>query len=262
MLLYKENSQFSAVVSVLLTLLALAFITYQGIIATKNTESYWLFNHGKEKPFDKSSNDIFTEDYNHSVEKAVLNISGGAAHYILKDTTEKLFDAKIPGKDVEKNFWVKTIDDSIQIVDFKLRGDSNWNLNDDNHKPSVFKLNSKPVWDINFKVGAGIADLDLTSFKINKLSIKGGAAAFEIKLAKPYQNTDVSVETGISKIEISVPGDAACKIYSKSGLSSTDFDGFTKQSDGTYTSKSYTDSSKAIIINLKGGLSNFEVKQY
>jgi len=260
LLLSRENSQFGAIVSILLTLLALGFIAYQGIVSTHNDAAGWLFNKDDNIFDEKVTTNVFTEEYNQTITKAVLNISGGATLYVLEDTTNNLFDA-----DVKKNFGkyslLKTFGDSTQTLNFKMKGNSKWDLNNKGNR-AILKLNRNPVWDINLEMGAGATDFDLSAFKINSLSIKGGAASFEIKLGELTQNTNVSVETGVSEIEISVPRSAACKIYVESGLSSNNFKGFKKQSDGTYTSENFNESSRAIVLNLKGGLSKFEVKQY
>lgn len=261
LLLSRENSKTGAFISILLTLLALGFITYQGIISTDNEPSDWIFNRDETRSNSDVTSNMFTEEYNPEIGKAVLNISGGATHYILEDSTSNLFDA-----DVKRHFGkyslLKTFGDSTQTLNFKMKGNSSWDLSDNKGNRAVLKLNRNPVWDINLEMGAGETDFDLSAFKINNLSIKGGAASFDIKLGEPTQNTYVSVETGVSEIDISVPRTAACKISIESGLSSTDFKGFKKQSDGTYTSENYSESASAIILNLKGGLSKFEVKQY
>lgn len=259
LLFSRDDSRTGAIISVMLTLLALGFITYKGI-TLNDEESPWTFNNNDDS-VEESATNTFIEEYNDSIGKAVLNIEGGATRYVLKDTTSNLFSA-----DVKKSFGnyslLRTIDDSTQVLNFKMSGKNNWELKDNDGNKATIKLNSTPVWDIHLQMGAGTANLDLSPFKINNLSIKGGAASFEIKLAEPVQATTVSVETGVSKIEIFIPRSAACKISTESGLSSTDFKGFTRQQDGTYTTGNYNDSIKSIVLNLKGGLSKFKVNQY
>ncbi|MEJ6980484.1 DUF5668 domain-containing protein [Pedobacter sp. P351] len=260
LLFSRDNSRTGAIISVLLTLIVLGFITYKGLTSDDN-DSRWTFNKDGTDSHDESVTNTFIEEYNDSIGKAVLNIKGGATRYILKDTTSNLFEA-----DVKKNFGnyslFRTIDDSAHVLNFKMNGKSNWHSKDNDGNKATIKLNSNPVWDINLEMGAGLANLDLSPFKINSLSIKGGAASFKIKLAEPVKTTTVSVETGVSEIEVFVPRTAACKITTESGLSSNDFNGFTKQADGSYITNNYDDSLKTIILNLRGGLSKFEVKRY
>jgi hypothetical protein len=124
------------------------------------------------------------------------------------------------------------------------------------------RLNDNPIWDIKVEMGAGEADFDLTSYKIRSLRFEGGAASFQAKLGSKESKTDVFVETGVASVEIDVPKSAGCRIVVDSGLSSKDFSGFTKQSDGTYKTDNYNTALNKININLKGGLSSFEVRKY
>ena len=260
LLFSRDDSRAGAIISVLLTLLALGFITYKGITSF-DEEPEWSFRNDREDSDRRQATHTFVEEYNDSIAKAVLNISGGATKYVLKDSTGNLFQA-----DVKKSFGnyslLKTFSDSTQVLDFKMKGNSQWELKDNDGNTATLKLNSNPIWDINVEMGAGKADLDLSSFKVNKVSIKGGAASFKIILPEPVKSTTVSVETGVSEIEISIPSSAACKITTESGLSSNDFTGFTKQADGTYTNKNYEGSYNVIVLDLKGGLSKFKVRQY
>ena len=74
--------------------------------------------------------------------------------------------------------------------------------------------------------------------------------------------TTVSAETGASKVKISIPKNVACQIKVDSGLSSNDFDGFTKRDENTYQTDNFDDARNKLVINLEGGLSKFEVKRY
>ena len=258
----RDESQTSKAILIVLAILTIGFITYKGITTAGSGESSWSFNDDdhEEKSFAGSS-DVFLEEYNDSIGKAILNISGGATEFILKDSTDNLFKAQ-----VEKSFGgyslITTSADSSKTLNFKMKGKTKWSSDKEKVNEAHLMLNHKPIWDINLEMGAGTADFDFSSFKINRISLRGGAASFDIKLPEPVNATTVSVETGVSDIELSIPRSASCKINVKSGLSSNDFDGFTKQPDGSYTSENYKETSKTILIDFKGGMSNFEVKRY
>jgi len=70
------------------------------------------------------------------------------------------------------------------------------------------------------------------------------------------------VETGVASVEIEVPEASGCRILVDSGLSSKDFDGFVKQSDGAYETSNFKTAVNKVNISLKGGLSSFEVRKY
>lgn len=266
LLFSRDDSATGSVLSLVLTLLVLGFIAYQGITTRNSQESFW--SDGDYDPDDENgpndsemSTSLFTEEYRDSAARAILNISGGATQYILKDTTADLFQANV-SKSFANYSLVSTTNDSTAVLNFKMKGKSKWKLNDEKGNKAVLKLNTNPIWDINIEMGAGTTRFDLSPFKVKSVHIEGGAASFEIKLGSPLQTTTVSVETGVSEIEIAIPSSAACKINVDSGLSSNDFPDFIKQEDGSFITRNYKEGVKAIILNLEGGLSKFEVTRY
>lgn len=268
MLFNRGTGKAGAFIAASITIIALVFIGYQGSRPREEQRNNWSFrynddgdNDNSEKPARKSSTNTFTEAYNASTRRAELSIKGGATSYQLKNTTDNLFDA-----DVKQSYGNYSLDkvtrDSVEILNFRMRQrDRNWDMGDTDGNQATIRLNERPVWDINVEVGAGEIDFDLTTFKIRNLELKGGAASFDIKLGKPLNTTSVNVETGVAEVKIAVPQDAACQIKVQSGLSSKDFEGFTKQADNTYTTTNFVSAPNKIIINLKGGLSQFEVRR-
>ena len=267
-----KNSGASSAVAISITVAALGFIAYHGINHKDDRSEGWNFNwHNKHRDRDKGKveksdawndpNNTFTEPYNDSVSSAKLFISGGATYYELKNTTTNLFDADV--HDSQGSYTLKSIDENgVKRLDFKMNSDSRkWDM-DENHNRTEIKLNQKPSWDIVLETGAGKTEFDLTPFKINNLELKGGAASFDVKLGEPRSITNVKAETGVASIDIAVPRGVGCRIKLESGLSSKDFDDFKQQPDGTYTTDNYRSSLKKIEIELKGGLSDFEVNRY
>jgi hypothetical protein len=141
-------------------------------------------------------------------------------------------------------------------------GKQKWNLDEMEGNETNIRMNLIPVWDIRIEMGAGEAIFDLTPYKVSSLRFEGGAASFEAKIGSLEPLTNVTVETGVANIEIEVPTESGCRIVVDSGLSSKDFIGFIKQSDGTYETSNYSTATNKINISLKGGLSSFEVRKY
>ncbi|MBM3402604.1 MAG: hypothetical protein FJY21_09910 [Bacteroidetes bacterium] len=246
-----------------ITILTLGLIAYQAIRAQK--EGSWFSlkyeNDGNDHSDDWATANTFTEIYEGS-KSARLNIQAGATSFRLKDTTSNLFEASLNQR--FGNYTLnKSLIDSIEVLNFKMRdGKQNWNLDKMENNQTLIWMNNKPVWDIKIEMGAGEAIFDLSNYKVKKLVFKGGAAAFDAKLGSGIALTEVTVETGLANVEIEVPKSSGCRIVVDSGLSSKDFIGFTKRSDGTYETANYGSASNKIIINLQGGLSSFEVKKY
>ena len=268
MLFSRLNNSTGSILSVAITLIALVFIGYQGTRPnTGTTGRSWRFDHNDNEKVSKNdagwgTSNTFTEPFTSNIIRAELNVNGGATSYKLTDTTSNLFDAE-----VKQNFGdytlEKTSKDSIEILNFRMRDrKGKWNMDEMDGNDVRIKLNSQPLWDINVEMGAGETDFDLSSYKVQNLTLKGGAASFHVTLPEPVATTNVKVETGVAEVVIKVPEASACRITVDTGLSAKDFSGFQKQADGSYQTAGYSASSKKIVINLKGGLSSFEVQRY
>ncbi len=256
-------------VSIVVTVAALAFLAYRGTFPPRS--DWWVFSNKswrteKRAPDSRkhieASKGNFIHDYDSTTTTASLTIQGGAVEYEIEGTTDKLFSAEasstIGGHELQS-----TTSGTNTALTFKMKGKEkgNWKVNTDENWAKI-SLNSHPVWNINLDMGAGAADFDLSSYKVGNLTFKGGAASFEAKLGMPLEETSINVESGVASIEIEIPRAAACRIVVRSGLSSKDFPGFTKQADGSYTTEGYPDASNRFTINLQGGLSSFAVKRY
>lgn len=250
---------------ILITCLFLAFIGYVGSSRPQEHAGFWSWTYtdgdeqGEPGAVERSR---FSEAYTPQIQRTELNIKGGATRYSLKESTMELFEAE-----VQRSFGQYSLEkitrDSVEVLSFRMNG-KNKNLDFDKLDANEveMRLNVNPIWAINLEVGAGEADFDLSAFKVERLSIEGGAAAFDVKLGMPVKQTEVQVKAGMAEVKLAIPKDAACQIMVKGGLTSKDFDGFTKQADGSYTTSNFNSSAKKITIQLKGGMSDFEVNRY
>jgi len=204
----------------------------------------------------------YTEPYVATATVAKLNISGGGTEYILKDTTNQLFTATTRER-YNRYIYTHTMEGTVPVLNLHMKdkkGHIQWDT--DKGNSATIKLNTNPLWDINVKAGATELDFDLAAFKIRNLIINGGAASFHVKLGQPVAETNVEVSTGVSEVELKVPANAACRITSDSGLSSTEFTGFDKKGDNTYETQGFSAAANKIVIHLKGGISDFKVVKY
>jgi hypothetical protein len=246
-----------------ITLLTLVLIGYQG--SRRNNDSRWISfqfdNDDSENDSTQNVPSYFIEPYG-GAKRAELRIQGGATSFKLQDTTSSLFEADVK-RPFAKYTLTKSISDSVEVLNFRMRsGEQRWNLDEMENNETNIRLNLTPVWDIHIGMGAGEAIFDLTPYKVSSLKFEGGAASFEAKIGSLQPLTNVTVETGVANVEIDVPSESGCRIVVDSGLSSKDFIGFIKQTDGTYQTSNYSTAAKKINISLKGGLSSFEVRKY
>lgn len=268
------------------TLRALIFAAVLGIVAYRGLQptnySFWGRQFGKHflngdinvgddgdngdddsKSISKiESSRTYNEPYSRAVKTVSLNIKGGGATYVLQDTTNQLFSATT--HELSGKFHFSTAaTDSGKTINFNTSSSQN-SINWDNDKgnQATIKLNTNPVWDIDIASGASKMDLDLSKFKVRRLLVKGGATSMDVKLGQPIATMNVDVSTGVSEVNISVPSNAACHIISKTGLSSKSFEGFESKSDNEYQTAGFDNAPRKIYLNLKGGISDFNVKRY
>jgi hypothetical protein len=246
-----------------ITLVTLALIGYQG--SRPNNDRGWMsFKFDKDDSWNDSIRNVpsyFIEPYG-GAKRAELRIQGGATSFKLQDTTSSLFEADVK-RQFAKYTLTKSMNDSVEVLNFRMRiGKQKWNLDEMEGNETNIRMNLTPVWDIKVEMGAGEAIFDLTPYKVSSLKFEGGAASFQAKIGSLETLTNVTVETGVANVEIEVPIESGCRIVVDSGLSSKDFIGFIKQSDGTYETSNYSTAANKINISLKGGLSSFEVRKY
>jgi len=264
MVLSKINPKLTLVAVVLITLFALTLIFIKGIHEGKHQKSWeWTFSDSDKEVEQSDQAKIsgdYSEEYESKFKNATLNIKGGASQFYIRDTTNKLFQSDI--KDAEAPFFLKkTASDTSVVLDFKSKKEK-YNFSDNNYSEIKMRLNPQPIWDINLAMGAGETDFDFSNFKLRNINLKGGAASFKIKIGSLYPNVNILAETGVAEIEIKIPEMAGCRIKTSTGLSSQDFDGFVKKSDGIYETPNYSTATHKINMTLKGGLSEFTVNRY
>ncbi|MBK1438739.1 hypothetical protein JHJ32_01965 [Parapedobacter sp. ISTM3] len=258
-------------ISIVVTVAALTFLAYRGTFHPRH--DWWAFNNQdwrieRESPANKNktrrekSSGTFTHEYDSAITTARLHIRGGAVEYEIDGSTDKLFSAEATSTIGAHQLETSTTGSNADLI-FRMQDSrkGSWNLNGDENWAKI-SLNRNPVWDIDLEMGAGSAEFDLTEYKVANLKFKGGAASIEAKLGMPLRETTIATESGVSSIEIEIPKAAACRIVTKSGLSSRDFPGFIKQSDGSYITEGYEQAENKFQINLQGGLSSFTVKRY
>jgi len=204
---------------------------------------------------------VFSQPFTNSVRAARLNINGGATSYYLSDTTNQLFTANT-NDNRDRYIFSSSVSDSVTVVDFKMKNHNGFNFNSDDDNRVNMALNPNPVWMVNIDAGAAKVDFDFSKFKIKSLDVRGGAAAFDIKLGQPLATTNVEVNTGVSAVNIKIPENAACSIESNSGLSGNDFEGFTKTHDNFYETSNFAAAKNKLYIHINGGLSGFNVSRY
>lgn len=273
----RGESQTGSIMSLGILVIALGFLFFRG--QERPSHRFWWGNHrdrvdverydSDDDNNDDSDNDSeVKQSYSASFDvgdesrRTILNLSGGGTSFKLEGQTDSLFAAEVRRKN--SNFGItKTTSDSVNTVTFKMQDKGHhksWNIGDGNDI-KLF-MNTAPNWEMHLNMGAGSMDLDLTDYKVRTLNFDGGAAELDIKIGSLLPIADVNVKSGLADVKIKIPEGSGCRIKTKTGLSTKDFNGFTKLSDGVYETPNYKTSANKIFINLDGGLSSFEVDRY
>ena len=242
-----------------------ALIIAVSVFATFKTTTHFIhddfsivFDELDDREFEVTK---YEEAMDSSITKAFLEFDAGAGSFNVKDTTHQLIIMKTEG--VKDNYKLKRFDsDSSSKIQFSMKH-TRFRIGGKNYKNRVdISLNSNPVWDMEFDIGAASVNLDLTPYKINDLNIDMGAAALDVRLGDLNDETNVDIEAGASDIDLFVPEGSGCQIKTDIALSSKNFHGFEKIKKNLYRTSNFEDAEKKIYIEIDCGVSSISVRRY
>ncbi|MCL6097212.1 MAG: DUF5668 domain-containing protein [Bacteroidetes bacterium] len=206
--------------------------------------------------------DYYYEDYNPSYKSASLEINSGAGKFMIVNTTDKLIEGKAYGSLAEYDFHSDKTDSSIDVTFDLNKKDGNFFRGRFRNQLDV-ALNQNPIWDITLNIGASKSNFDLSNFKVKNLDLHTGATSTKIKLGDKYdQTTNVSVNMGAASLTLEVPQNVGCEIQSDMALASKHIEGFSSRGSGHYITDNFENSTKRILIDVKGGVSSLTVRRY
>jgi hypothetical protein len=242
----------------LLAFAIFASVKYGFIHAGHNIE--WTIN-DDNNDYRYTSNE-YSEPYDNNYSNATLNFNAGGGSFIAHDTTTELFFARTEGK--KDNY---SLSKSVSGNNVDLNFDMNqghirfFHFNKMRNRVDL-KLNTEPLWDLNFDLGAASVDFDLSPYKTEKISVDMGAASLKLKLGDRSEETRLTVDAGASSIEISVPEDAGCEIKADVSLSSKHFEGFKNIESDLFRTDNFDSAKKKIYISIDSGVSSIKITRY
>ncbi|MEI8201983.1 MAG: DUF5668 domain-containing protein [Bacteroidota bacterium] len=197
--------------------------------------------------------------YDTTLQKGILNFDAAAGTFIIKDTTSELIDFTA---NTNKDYYelISTTEGNTANVTFQpKKNHKHWDINENTVK---LLLNTHPVWDAHFDIGAADINFDMSKFKVSQLDIDAGASSIKMKLGDLFSFTKVSVNAGASSIKIEIPTASGCEIKSDNFLSDKNFAGFNKIDDDTYRTQGFESAANKIMIDLDAGVSSISVVRY
>ncbi len=242
----------------------IAIFIYQ-VVDFSGTKRNHLFDWSDDLNIEIDSTGLKTQDFvlplDSGVSKAKLSFEGGAAKFILNDTTSSLIDAKTMTRKGEYSLE-KVRTDSMESITMKLTSSNIKIKNGKIDNQVEVKLNPSLDWDFNFEIGAGAIDFDFSNYKVSKINLDAGAASINLKLSDKASVSNVDVDAGASSVTIRVPKDARCRVKMDAVLSSESLAGFSKKKDGYYESDNYNGKGNLIYINVDAGMSSVTIERY
>jgi hypothetical protein len=249
--------------AVFIAFMIMSFCSELGLIKNLHKTEYIAENNDDvqyKKKYLHTENEI-KYPMNDKIEFADLNIDGGACDIDITeiDMNSYLLYALSNLSFSNFNFSTENKDGKIILnldMDFDFKFNNSFSENN-----LDIRLNTTPEWDFDIDVGAVDFESDLRNFKVNNFELSSGASDIELWFGKKNKKINVDIQAGASDITINIPRNSGCKIYSTTALSNKDFYGF-KNMDDYYLTENFSLAKDFIIINISGGVSNFEVKRY
>lgn len=231
--------------------------------------SFYFFNnafsiHDSDFNFDESSGantSSYFETFDSNIKNAEFDFKAGAGSFLINDSTDDLISALTHGYKDDYEL-TRNDEDNNTIVKMKMLK-RHFTFGDGHNKNQVgIKLNTIPVWDLNFDIGAASINFDLSKFKTRNINLNTGAASLKLKIGDKIDSSEIYIKAGASNIDIQVPASSGCEIKTKTALSSRNFDGFEKMDSNLYKTDNFDSAKKKIYINLETGISSLHVSRF
>ena len=193
------------------------------------------------------------------IQKGSLNLDAAAGNFEINGTTNDFLAFSKTG-DIG-NYELTTNDiKGTRNISLKMKeGTVRHKINKNN---VTIRLNTKPLWNLNFDIGAAEVDLDLSEYKIDTAQFNAGASSMDIKIGDKNPVTVVDFDAGASSITVKVPKTSGCKVTSESFMVSKEFEDLEKIADHSYQSKAFATAKNKVFININTAISKIRVERY
>lgn len=110
-----------------------------------------------------------------------------------------------------------------------------------------------------FKTGASESVLDLSGLKVTDLSVETGASATDITLPAAAGFTAAKIKSGVASVKIHVPSAAAARIHVQSGLSGINVASRFVRDGENYVSSDFATATNKIELDIETGVGSVEI---
>ncbi len=202
---------------------------------------------------------VVSQDLSEDTETAKLTINGGAAKYNFsagKDSS-LILDAKTAQATASLNLQSKGEKNVSMELTSKMKN------NKYNNSLIEVALNSKPVWNLEFNVGAAAITGDFKHMRIGKLEVNSGASSLNLHLPKPSDGVcDIEVNTAASKVILYLPKGAACQVETDALFSNNKYEDVDVVKDDVRKSKNFDQETNKYDIKVRGAANSLSILRY
>lgn len=201
----------------------------------------------------------FSEPMPDGIDKAALTLDAGAGAFKMNSESTNLIDFDKKRSMMKYDFKVETFNEKATV---EIKQHSTIHEGSNRKNEVAMQLSPLPLWDLEFNIGAGSFDFDMTGLKLEKLELNGGAASIDFKLGNKNPQTKIEIDAAASSITLRVPEGSGCELHSSSVLSSRNIEGFERISKGHYQTENFEEAESKITITLNTAVSSFTVYRY
>lgn len=203
----------------------------------------------------------FTRPFTEGIRRGTFRLESGAGTFSLEGETDRLVSATVQGN---LGHYVMTADRLDQSEDIRLVQEGkrhSWLFSRSGNRVDL-KFNPTIPWDFRFSVGASRLTLDLSSYRVERVSIESGVSDIRLRLGDKYSDTRCAITAGASTIRVFIPWSSACEIDVDAPLSHKNFKDFQKTPEGTYRTENFNTAAARVFVSLEAGVSSLTVTRY
>ncbi len=210
---------------------------------------------------DTGAKDIFfTAKISDEIKAAKMELVVPAVELQLGEPTNELYSLALEDFPIPYRSHMDVHD---SIADIRLTPEKHGDYDLETYNPTgTLQLNANIPWDLNIKSGASDLDLDLSPYRVKKLSVKSGASSIRIKAGNQAAQTDIVIKAGASDITVEIPKDADVIFNVQNVLGAQEIGGLTETGKGEFRNKNFGKASRLIRVDISSAVSSLKVKRY
>ncbi len=202
---------------------------------------------------------IVSQPISAETETAKLTINGGAAKYDFKTGSDSslIISAKTAQSTSSLNLQTKG------EKNMKLELNSRMKNNKYNNSLINVELNNRPIWDLEFNVGAAAIIGDFKNLQVNKVEVNSGASSLNLHLPQPKNGIcEIEVNTAASKVLLYLPKGVACRVETDALFSNNKYEDVDIVQDDVRKSKNFDQESNKYDIKVAGAANSLSILRY